>query len=343
MTKLIFTADDYGIVDAIDEGVRTSVEEGRINSVEVFPNDRQRVVESVRKLGEIDLKKYAEVQGIDKADAVINVGAHLSITSGYPLTDTEFFIRKKGKLKGAFRKWVDFERPKLSDRVREIRDLESELVEQIETLKTEVDKYPSLEFNHLTSHHNSLYYFDDYARTYYEIADHYGMAVRSPVGRPKIKDNLFYLQLNVRLVGDMNNDDLEQMWDFHKNIEDFLEKVDNRPTMTSFHNNVHYGPPPFAGLDRESMIRKARGKIRKMNKWLKKHKNDDSVEFVFHLIDWNPDELEAYERQADIKQTRYPGINPAYFDGRMAEFMSLQTLMNRNPSIAKQFTNWSNL
>ena len=76
MAKLIFTADDYGIVEAIDNGVCEAISEGWINSVEVFPNDPNKVQRSVQKLGQLDLGKFAQAQGIPESDAVINVGAH---------------------------------------------------------------------------------------------------------------------------------------------------------------------------------------------------------------------------------------------------------------------------
>ena len=343
MAKLIFTADDYGIVEAIDNGVCEAISEGWINSVEVFPNDPNKVQRSVQKLGQLDLGKFAQAQGIQESDAVINVGAHLTITSGYPLTKSRFFRQQKGSYSGAFRKWVEFERPKLKDRVQEILDLEIELRRQIETLKAEADKYPTLSFNHLTCHHNSLYYFEDYTATFYKIAKEYDMAVRTPIGRPKIKDNLFYLQLNIRLADDLDDGDLDHMWDFHKNMDEFLARQKTLPKMTAFHNNVHYGPPPFINLDARGMVRKARSKFKKMNKWLKKHEQDESVEFVFHLIEWDPGRLEEFEAQASFSQSRYPGINPGYFDGRMAEYYSLLNLMKNDPSIATQFVNWSNL
>lgn len=343
MGNLIFTADDYGIVDAIDTGVCKAIAQGWLNSVEVFPNDREKVKRSVERLGNIDLTDYAKAQGIPKQDAIINVGAHLTVTSGQPLTDTHFFKRTRGALKGSFRKWTDFKRPKLGERVKEIRHLEDEIIEQIETLQTEVNKYPTLKLNHLSSHHNSLYYFEDYAATFYEIAKNRNLAVRTPMGRPKIKDNLFYHQLNIRLTGNLNDEDLDHMWNFHKEIDDFLGRQKSLPKMTQFHNNVHYGPPPFIKLDAKGTVRKARSKFKKMNKWLGKHQNDSSVEFVFHLIDYDPARLVEYEKQADTAITKYPGINPKYFDGRMAEYLSLLNVMKNDPTIATRFINWSNL
>ncbi len=347
MAKYIFTADDYGIIDAIDTGVCKAISEGWINSVEVFANDLEKLKVSVEKLGNIRLDKYAEAQGISESEAFINVGAHLTITSGTPLMNSGFFTRKGGEKEGMFRKWTNFERPVLADRIEETKQLKKELEAQIQALKTEVDKFEgTLKFNHLTSHHNSLYFFEDYARIYYELATEHGMAVRTPIGRPKLKDSLYYHQLNVRLWGNLDNDDRRHLMHFSRNRQAFLDRQEadqNLPKMTTYHNNIHYGPPPFVAMHPEKIVRKAKRKNKKLKECFAQYQVNDSVEFVFHLIDLNIAQLDQYVKQAKFSNSNYPGIEGTYFDGRMAEYLSLSHIMQEDESIAKQFVNWSDL
>lgn len=347
MAKYIFTADDYGIIDAVDSGVCKAISEGWINSVEVFPNDLVKLKESVKRLGQIKLDKYAEAQGISEEEAFINVGAHLTITSGSPLLTSGFFTRRGGRKDGMFQKWTNFERPVFADRIDETQQLKKELEAQIKALKKEVDQYPeTLRFNHLTSHHNSLYFFEDYATIYYELAKKYEMAVRTPIGRPKLKDSLFYHQLNVRLWGNLDNDDRRHLMHFSRNRQSFLNRQEtnqNLPKMTTYHNNIHYGPPPFVAMHPEKIVRKARKKNKKLKECFAAYQASDSVEFVFHLIDLNIAKLDQYMDQAKFRNSNYPGIEGTYFDGRMAEYLSLSHIMQHDESIAKQFINWSDL
>ena len=349
MAKLIFTADDYGIIDAIDRGVREAVKAGWINSVEVFPNDRVRVKESVRKLGEIRLDQYAAAQGISEAEAFINVGAHLTITSGTPLlSSTKHFMRKKGRKKGMFRKWTDFERPGPAQLETELQQLREELEEQIIVLKKEVEKFPdTLRFNHLSCHHNSLYYFTEYASVFYDLAIKYQLAVRTPIGRPQKKDSRFYWQLNVRLLGNLTGSERRALKEFSKDRKSFLhsqQESNKLPKMTTYHNNTHYGPIPLIALKPiEKMRRNANRKQARMKEFLAKYKEHESVEFVFHLITFDFSNLDRFMKQAKFRKSRYPGIKGTYFDGRMAEFLSLSQLMKSDDSIAKRFINWSDL
>ena len=78
MTKIIFTADDYGCVDEIDKGIRYAIKGKMTNSVAVFANGPNRI------------KSFAAIKKLQDGK-LVDVGCHLTITSGSPLSDvTEF-------------------------------------------------------------------------------------------------------------------------------------------------------------------------------------------------------------------------------------------------------------
>lgn len=336
--KLIFTADDYGVVDAIDIGVCKAVQQGWINSVEVFSNAPSKLGPAIKRLADIELDEYIAKRKLESSGAYVNIGAHLTLTSGCPLTDATL-LRKGNDPKESFREWVDFKRPKISLK-EEKAMIRTELEAQIIALRDAVEEYDHLEFNHLTSHHNSVYYFEPYASVFFELAKKHKLAVRTPLGRPKLKDALFYWQLYVRLNGDMTDRNRNKMWKFVYNLDQFIQSYQDKPVMPDFHNNVHYGPPPFVRLNPKRIKRKVRAKNRKVKKWLDKHKND-TVEFVFHLINDDYSQLNAYMQSA--RSNNYPGVKPEYFDGRMAEFRSLSKLMQDIPNLASHLIDWPQL
>ena len=73
--KIIFTADDYGCADEIDNGILKAVDEGLIKSVAAFANGPD-VTDRLRKI------KVRQDRG------EVEVGCHLTVTSGKPIGST---------------------------------------------------------------------------------------------------------------------------------------------------------------------------------------------------------------------------------------------------------------
>lgn len=62
---------------------------------------------------------------------------------------------------------------------------------------------------------------------------------------------------------------------------------------------------------------------------------------MFHLIDADYKKLKQYKQEAKFKQSNYTGINPRYFDSRMAEMKSLMDHIKGVPDI--EFFSWKKL
>ena len=113
MNKLIITADDFGVFPSINQAVKTAVLQGKVNSVACIANYKDSVK---------NVKQLINAVG-NKAE----IGCHLTITSGTPLTITqhEFFC------KGQF--FNSFGNLNIDGLEKETDLLEKELKAQIET------------------------------------------------------------------------------------------------------------------------------------------------------------------------------------------------------------------
>jgi len=320
MSKVIFTADDYGVIPSIDEGIIKSVKARKINSVAAFSN-HSSAVDRVKRL--ID----------EGGNPDLEVGCHLTITSGSPLINAG--LKNMQRRNGLFRSFTQMKRPARKYRVQEIVELEKELTAQLEVLLD-----GGIEVKHLSSHHNALYFFEDYADTLFAVANKFDLPVRSPINEPSKQQNRYVFQLVLRLFDNMNLRDRSHIRKFMRDASGYLSRrQDSKPIMPDQYNSAHYGPAPLPLFDldlddiREEVIGKKCDMDAEFSKWVDK---DGTVEFVFHIINDNYDELEDY-----MKQTKdYCGINSDYFDARIAEFQSLQSLILPN---GLSFGSWSTL
>ena len=318
--KIIFTADDYGCADEIDDGIMDAAKRGLINSIAAFPNG-PNCKNSLARL--LDLP------------ASIGIGCHLTITSGKPLTD-------KGKrfadANGNFREFYALKREGTfsAKKRKEVKqDLAVEINAQIDRVENAGKKSgKSIDVKHLSSHHNSLTYFPEYMETVIEIASARSLKVRSSIITPKHKNKLFFLQLQMRSIDNLDLLDIAKMGEFSQHMDTWLQSyrasfVGKFPKMPDCIDGRHYGPMPFFNVRAGSIKQKAKKKAKKLKRALAKLAANDTVEFCFHLIadrhQSNPAALINNYKQSD-----YYGVSKAYFDSRIVELLSLKHLNFKN-------------
>lgn len=232
--KVIFTADDYGPVKAINEGVIQALKAGAINSVEIFAN-HDNFDKSINLL-----KKECE-------SIPFEIGCHLTITSGKPLTDTkDHFVRSKklsGKKKGYFRSYLNLSRPKDNSSIQEeLKLLKNELDAQVKKLKK--NSFIGGRLTHISTHHNTLFLFEDYLEVYLAVAKENNLNVRSPIAN-KFKKHKTYVHwiLNNHLL-DLPVKHRKKMRKFVKSLQTYVKNLPPIPAMPVNCYNMHYGPIP---------------------------------------------------------------------------------------------------
>lgn len=324
MAKLIFTADDFGVVPAIDKGIVDAAEMGLINSVATFTNK-----DGFEKSVEILLDRSPNVE----------VGAHLTISSGYALTGASFFTEKGSK----FKHYGNIKRPKReADRVLELVQLEKEIRAQIDKL---VEVLPDRRVKHLSVHFNSLYFIKDYFDVLVKVANSYDpvIPIRSVHAKPGIKHDFFVGQMALQIAFKnlFRQKEVDHIDEFAEAIGDYAKSMTNPPKMPSLFHTVHYGPLGLAKLSERKVEKLAKKKRRKVFKSSQKLQDDEVCEYVFHLIDDNYNLLEGY--RASAKSLDYHGINDKYFDSRMAELRSLKTFKQHYEDEFYPLTSWTNL
>ena len=321
LMKVIFTADDFGVYDQIDNAVIRAVEAGKINSVAVFPNGFG-LAQKIRRL------EGAAVRG----GVNLEIGCHLTTCSGSPLTQvTTNFV--KGK---KFRPFNKVERASQDEKVRELDSLFRELHAQIEALQNYT------EVKHLTCHNNTLSWFEDYFEVYLKVAKEFGLPIRSPLFVPEDQFDRYQKAmgfLNYEIAGKRRTRLLYKSWreNYRRKYPELVKKHGVAHPAILFSD--HYGPPPIVSLsdsDLEGELSRKQNAIGEVfNKHVQEH---NEVEVVFHLIEFNPEKRKKIKGL--LKKGWYSGVNHKYVDGRMTEMRSLMA-MSRPESV--EFESWKNL
>lgn len=319
--KVIFTADDFGVYDQIDNAVITAVEAGKINSVAVFSNG-------------FGLKKKIErLEASAKRGGVnLEVGCHLTTCSGSPLTKvTKNFVNGK-----VFKPYNRVRRASREEKPKELDSLYLELEAQIKALQS------ITEVSHLTCHNNTLSWFEDYFEVYLKVAKDFGLPIRSPLFVPEDQFDRYQKVmglLNYRLTGKKRTRLLYKSW--RENYRQKYPKLIKaygvaHPTILF---SDHYGPPPLVALNEGDLEGELKRKKIAMADVFDKHvKEHKEVEVVFHLIELNVAKRKKFKGL--LKRGWYSGVNHKYVDGRMTEMRSLMAL-NRPDEV--QFESWKNL
>ncbi len=308
MNKIIFTADDFGVVPSINNGIIDMVNRGIINSVEIFPNYHQSVENT------IDL--------LDKTTGMeIELGVHLTITSGGPLSSNSA-LKPILDDQGLFRKFSNTNSNASGTAIY------NELVAQIEALRSNPRIQEKL--THLTNHHDALWFFPEYTKQLIRVSKEFGLPVRNPKSYPPKRDKFYYsIILPALKVFSLSLDDillLRKTYKQRKNGRFPNENLNYRAP--KYMDSRYYGPIPNKEIDKDQKGKKIEKKIEVFEKMLTKAihsggQNNDLIEFMFHLrkgtLDGGHDAF--YD---EIKGLSYDGINPHYFDSRTIEFEALR-------------------
>ncbi|MFT6922057.1 MAG: putative glycoside hydrolase/deacetylase ChbG (UPF0249 family) [Crocinitomicaceae bacterium] len=313
MANVIFTADDYGFCDHIDEAILEAVEKGQINSVAAFANGPDSLV----RLGK--LKKLQE-----KPNIQLDIGCHLTITSGRPLHEDTFndelqFVDGNR----FFRSYGNLGRP--NNKTTEVAtQLKKEILKQLE-----VFELAKIKVAHLSSHHNALTFLPEYFIPFLEVASEKKIAVRSYNIEPELRDVLYNWQVRVRLRVDegMKGNDVSAMRKYMKDLERWysLKELEYRdkffPNSPIAINGANYGPIPPRKVGMNTWKMRSRNKAKKLLKSVNKLDPGEVTEYVFHLGD--PKQGTDYSFETESSSNYYPGVQSSYFHGRYMEFKSL--------------------
>jgi predicted glycoside hydrolase/deacetylase ChbG (UPF0249 family) len=302
--KLIVTADDIGVVDDIDMGAKVALRYGRINSIAVFVNRPNDTNGDYLKGWYDFLRSYERVGDNRKLYDTTHVGLHFTITSGEPVSTGDVGNLLNGK---SFRKYTDFDTD--YERAAFVDQIKAELDAQYEKFKAVFKRKP----DHLTSHHDILTFNKPLFRHMQEWSRKNDVPLRTHRFLPASKrfwyDTLVITSIDLPSIDKMN------AWE-----EEFGSKVEGAQ-----HTIVdHYGPlPPFAVINYLSQVKKKQGKL---NEWLFDFlvSRDSKREIVIHLLKTTLRRQRDLVRSYKDLEATYPGVNIKHFDGRVAEYLSLE-------------------
>jgi predicted glycoside hydrolase/deacetylase ChbG (UPF0249 family) len=351
--RYIFNADDFGPIDFINEGVYKGVAAGVINSVQVLVNG---------DTGASLKQKLVKLQAKVPKNKVLDIGVHLTLTSGEPLYGREDNTTRelwgemlvRSKKKNYFR---DFNKFNL-DYVNYIDVIRTEFEMQRDRLRAVMNEIaaPNMVFSSISNHHNITSITPDLYELYLQIANDpaYPLNVRAPKALPRNETKLYYgFVLSFFNLSDRHND--------RRRIEALASAfLDNKYTGTA---SLELKSPDYVDigyykkLGSIPLLGKARTKkeskeiadrveeFRAMIARALDYTDGDGkipekqvAELIFHLGDGDPD--------ADYKELvkDYPGVTHRYFDNRRYELLALLELPNHselNDAAFRNMGGWS--
>jgi len=362
-TQLIITADDYGFSNHIDKGVVDAAKSGLISSVAALPNgsyskERLQILNDVRK--NYPKQNDSKVNHLD-------IGCHFTITSGQALTPAARNNRFLSK-KEYFFKYTKMKRARHEFDKKKLRVvLKDELKAQLEAMQSYIG-----EVDHLSSHHDSLIFFEDYYDIFLEVAECAKIAVRSPNMLPESREKNYYGAAGARLAP---NGRFRSSREFHEFLNRRLQGDENwvlgHKSPDALFGGNYIVRPLFDGIWEE---RRQLGVAR--SKYYKHYKKSNSdgfalgsldgvfddklplemrgktVEICAHII--SPDNKINYNDGGPITSRKkvagkknihyYPGVSTSYFDGREIEYRLLEMMKKRifdEPSV--EVVKWQSL
>ncbi|NBC24145.1 MAG: ChbG/HpnK family deacetylase, partial [Bacteroidetes bacterium] len=319
--NVIFTADDYGAFDEIDNAIISAVQDHRINSVAILPNGNK--LES----------RIFKLQNAIPDDLQVELGCHLTFCTGKPVSKA---VPSQNFMDGKFFKsFKKTQRAHINEREAELEFLKTEITAQINRIEDLCGR-----IDHITCHHNTLMWFEDYFDALLEKAkkkDGTPIPIRSPYFLP---DNLFdtYTKLAIPFKNGFfflrGNNTQESYKKWRQGYDELVPKKlkDTNVLNPTGTFTKHYGPAGGLRLkDGEIDFQVAQRKHPALTEFLTSGENG-VFEVVFHLIqdDYSRrnkfrKKLKSHKKKKRWKQNRYPGINHGYVDGRMAEMRSLMS------------------
>ena len=313
MPEIIFTADDYGCYDAVDDGVIYAIKNGLINSVAAVANGPD-AVERLKRLKPLEND--------------VEIGCHITITSGKSLTNPNSFVKKNGH----FRKFTQMRRNGnyTEARLKRIKsELRTEIMAQMAVFKT-----AGLRIKHLSSHHNSLTFFPEFLEVLIEIGRETGIKIRSANITPKEENRLFMLQLRVRSADNLSRGDIQEMKVFTQTSRAWLAAYKQTtannpqpfPAMPDAIDGRNYGPLGIRKIRKAAIDRKAREKVKLLLEGISELDDDAQIEYCFHIAATKSPEDRPKSVVKLSDGSTYKGVDTMYFDSRLIELRALELL-----------------
>ena len=337
MKKIILTADDFGVIPSIDAGVTRGVLAGKINSVAAFANYGVNGETSV--INAKELIRKSEEHGVKP-----QIGVHLTISSGNPILgrDAVPSLCKSDKdLDEAF-----YENQTEANEFNAHTDLsrdaivESELKDELQA-QIDVFKDNDIPIAHLSSHHNTLTFFEKFFKVLMDLAADNNIPIRSSRVEPKLKNDMFLkLYMYFNLWEDIDLDEADELVTFMNDIQEVQRNY--RPgevRSPDFLETSHYGPLPFHKLKDRKLEKYLRKKKKAVTKMIKRFVEGDqnTMEVVLHVRDNVITNHQVYENE--VRLANYAGIDPRYFDSRVVELNSVLN-MDWDKIFAKNDMQW---
>lgn len=360
--KVIFTADDYGVVDSLNQGMIKAVQKGQLRSVTCLTNYPGKVTANgVSVPGSLDniRQLLTETNGIEG----LELGVHLTISSGSPILgrnkvpllcrsqESADELAREGYTEADFQDYSKIRSHYVAlspaNKRLFLDQLEQELKAQIEVF-TNPKNGPPIALNHITSHHNSLLFHDDFFAVMKKIAvdfktmikgELFPTPMRSLNNLPHIKDNLYMLTMGGVLGNTLHLAGLRKILAENPSV------AVHTPDL--LHSN-HYGPLPGTSFDRMAFNNLVLEKVQKSRGMLEdliKSGSEQTMEFLLHLRDGEPyEDQEKYK--VETLETGYAGIDYRAFDERTAELKSFLASFSNGKELydgALQTTDWQEI
>jgi YdjC-like protein len=363
--KYILTADDFGPVDFINQGILEHVEAKKINSVQVLVNgDTESSL----------TKKLLKLAKVVPDNTVLDLGVHLTLTSGRPLyrrnsADSTIknawdkmvekktiagFNSKKYVFKD-FKKFylayvdgkTDLTKKHLYDAYR--LSIQSEFELQTDRLATAVKSVNAstqtsrLAFTSISCHHNIVAVNDDLYEIYAGMAQYNNrnLSIRAPKVIPAFRSK-FYTAVVLQIANsNITREQSDKMMAMNRAFLNnrYAGAMDLAVRSPSYSDMRHYSGGGSLGFKRkikERKIRNTKAKLDRMISFSEEYKpvrnsdpqNNKVVELVFHLGGISKEKL-ATKSEQKKSVAHYPGIAWKYFDNRKIEGESLCLIKNQ--------------
>jgi predicted glycoside hydrolase/deacetylase ChbG (UPF0249 family) len=305
--KMLVTADDIGIVKEIDVGALIALREGWINSIAVLVNrpddDDAGYLEDFCQ----QLKSYTDTPSGKSLFESTFIGLHFTITSGQPVS-SQAAVRDLVDSRGNFLDFRQFNRGFETPRL--VSQIKTEFFAQYERFVKIFGRKP----DHLTSHHDVL----TFNRPLFDFMQDWAWENSIPLRNHRYLPGSKRFWYDTLALMNVDLPSLNRMNSWEESRGPFPIDCSQRTVVD------HYGPIPPLGITcYESIILK---KQQAMDRWMKDFlvSTDRMWEIVIHLM------KSGFRSQSDFVQhyrslrAVYPGIEIKYFDGRVAEYLSLQ-------------------
>lgn len=305
-TKIIFSADDAGIVPQIDNAIADLVNRGILNSAEVLTNYGKEGANSL----------YNTLQMVEQTKASgnpIELGIHLTITSGKPLTQQDGLLSILDE-KGQFVSYRDLGGGATEEAIY------NELKAQAQILLD--DRELGSKVTHMSNHHDALWFYPQYTRAYVRLANELNLPIRNTKSIPESNSWFYYVFQNLlRKISQADKDRISKAYQLRKNGYFPQEQLTFLSTdyMDNRHYEVNHLWDDFDPRDARIVINRKKRKLKKMIEEAGESRSTTLVEFMFHvrkgkILDYSGTDSLPY----------YNGVDPRYFDGRTLEYRSLR-------------------